>query len=107
MEEIGFEAALEALEHTVEELEGGDLGLDAALAKYEQGVRLLSRCYGMLNGAERAVALLTGVGTSGEPETSPFEATATAGRETPSEIPGPAGREAGPSGEDAEDGIPF
>jgi exodeoxyribonuclease VII small subunit len=81
-EALGFEAALEKLERSVEELEGGELGLDGALAEYEQGVRLLAYCRGLLDGAERRVALLTGLDDSGGPETSPFDVTATLDRES-------------------------
>lgn len=81
--EVGFEVALEQLEQTVGALEGGELGLDGALSTYEQGVRLLRYCYGLLDGAERTVALLKGIGSSGAPELSPFDATATADRELP------------------------
>jgi exodeoxyribonuclease VII small subunit len=85
--DAGFEAALDQLERVVEELEGGALGLDGALAKYEQGVRLLSYCHGLLDGAGRRVAVLTGVDASGTPETAPFDAAATVARDAPSEPP--------------------
>ena len=78
--EIGFEAALEELEGIVEELERGRPDLGAALARYERGVRLLGHCQGLLDGAERSVALLTGVDEAGRPVTSPFDATATDAR---------------------------
>ena len=51
--------------------------MTSALAKYEAGVRLLTQCYGLLEHAERSVALLTGVNGLGEPSTSPFDASAT------------------------------
>ena len=74
----GFEAALEQLEKTVDELESGDLGLDASLAAYERGVGLLVRCHGLLDAAEKRVALLTGVGEDGSAETTPFDESAPA-----------------------------
>jgi exodeoxyribonuclease VII small subunit len=76
----GFEGSLHRLERAVEELEGGDLGLDDALAKYEEGVRLLARCHGLLDAAERKVALLTGVDEDGRPATEPFDAAAAVDR---------------------------
>ena len=85
--EAGFEPALRRLEQVVEELEAGDLGLDGALAKYEEGVRLLARCRGLLDGAERKVALLTGVDAAGAALTIPFDAAATADREPPPTAP--------------------
>src|SRR5690242_8839612 len=86
-ESLGFEAALERLEQTVEALEDGELGLDEALAKYQEGVRLLAHCQGLLEGAERSVAVLTGVDEAGRPETAPFDATATAARVAPADAP--------------------
>lgn len=76
-DEMGFEDALERLGRVVEALESGDLGLDAALLRYEEGVRLLGRCRSLLDTAERRVALLTGVDDDGTPHTEPFDAQAT------------------------------
>ena len=84
---LGFEDAMRKLELAVDDLESGDLGLDGALLRYQLGVRLLSHCYGLLEGAERFVALLDGVDADGTPATSPFDAKATADREA-----GKAGR---------------
>jgi exodeoxyribonuclease VII small subunit len=69
----GFEASLQRLEEAIAALEGGDLGLDEALARYEEGVRLLGRCKDLLDGAERRVELLIGLDGRGNAETSPFE----------------------------------
>ncbi|HWE38769.1 MAG TPA: exodeoxyribonuclease VII small subunit [Isosphaeraceae bacterium] len=79
-EPAGFEDALDALERTVEGLEAGDLGLDAALGEYARGVRLLARCRSLLDAAGRSVALLTGVAADGTPITAPFDDAATDGR---------------------------
>jgi exodeoxyribonuclease VII small subunit len=79
--EIRFEAAVSGLEEIVESLERGEPDLAAALAKYETGVRLLTQCYGLLERADRAVALLAGVDQQGKPVTAPFDATATIERE--------------------------
>jgi exodeoxyribonuclease VII small subunit len=83
--DMEFEAALEQLEQIVDELEQGEGDLTKALARYEQGVRLLTHCHGVLDGAERSVALLMEVDASGRPVTAPFDATATAGREAPAQ----------------------
>jgi exodeoxyribonuclease VII small subunit len=80
--ETRFETALEQLETIVASLERGEPELSAALAKYETGVRLLNQCYGLLERAERSVALLTGVDAQGNPTTAPFDATATIEIET-------------------------
>ncbi|APW62099.1 exodeoxyribonuclease VII small subunit [Paludisphaera borealis] len=75
--EIRFEAALEQLEQIVDALQRGEPELSSALAKYEQGVALLGRCYGLLERAERSVTILTGVNDDGEAVTIPFDAAAT------------------------------
>jgi exodeoxyribonuclease VII small subunit len=72
-----FETAVNQVEKIVESLERGEPDLAVALARYETGVRLLNQCYGLLERAERAVALLTGVDVEGNPITVPFDATAT------------------------------
>ena len=46
-------------------------------------MRLLTQCYGLLERADRAVALLAGVDEQGKPVTAPFDATATIERESP------------------------
>jgi exodeoxyribonuclease VII small subunit len=79
--EIRFEEAVSQLEQIVESLERGEPELATALSKYETGVRLLTQCYDLLEGAERAVALLTGVDEQGNPITAPFDAKASIERE--------------------------
>ncbi len=76
--EIGFEAAVEELERIVEELERGRPDLGPALARYARGVGLLGHCQGLLDGAERSVALLAGVDEAGLAITTPFDASVTA-----------------------------
>jgi exodeoxyribonuclease VII small subunit len=78
--ELDFEAALDELEQIVDNLEAGEPALAEALAKYERGIHLLARCQGLLDGADRTVALLAGVDASGQPLTTPFDTTATADR---------------------------
>src|SRR5882724_6386029 len=79
--EPSFEEALTQLERIVASLERGEPALSVALAKYENGVKLLRHCYLVLDQAEHAVALLTGVDDQGNPLTVPFDATATIARE--------------------------
>lgn len=88
--EIAFEAALAELERIVEALERGGPDLGEALAGYARGVELLGHCQGVLDRAERSVALLTGVDAGGEPITSPFDAAATAAGPIPIPIATPA-----------------
>ena len=75
--EPNFEDALNRIERIVADLERGEPALSAALAKYEDGVKLLRHCYDLLDRAERSVALLTGVDEQGHPVTTPFDARAT------------------------------
>ncbi len=79
--EPSFEQALSQLERIVASLEQGEPELTAALAKYEKGVMLLTRCHRLLDLAEQSVALLTGVDDEGNPLTAPFDATATVTRD--------------------------
>ena len=58
-EEIKFEKALERLEKIVEELETGNIPLDEALKKYEEGVRLSRACSEKLAQAEKKIQTLT------------------------------------------------
>jgi exodeoxyribonuclease VII small subunit len=71
-EPVTFEQSLAELETIVHQLEDGELGLADALARYEQGVKHLKRCYEQLRDAERKIELLTGVGENGTPVTQPF-----------------------------------
>ena len=56
-----FEEALLELERLVQNLEDGQLGLDDALARYEQGVALIKQCHGQLRQAEQRILVLTGM----------------------------------------------
>jgi exodeoxyribonuclease VII small subunit len=47
-----FEATYDRLKQAVEELELGPLPLDAALARYEEGMRLAQLCDAILDQAE-------------------------------------------------------
>jgi len=76
-----FEAALAELEQIVHELEEGQIGLDDSLKRYERGVKLLRRCYGLLEGAERKIELLSGVDSQGNPVTQPLEDVSTLDRD--------------------------
>lgn len=58
-EEIKFEKALERLEKIVEDLEAGNISLDEALKKYEEGVKLSSLCQKRLAQAEKKIEILT------------------------------------------------
>lgn len=59
MKELKFEDALKRLEKIVEELEGGNLGLEESLKKYEEGVQLSQFCTKKLNEAQKKVQILS------------------------------------------------
>ena len=69
--ELGFDAVVAKLRAVVERLETGQLGLEEALAVYEQGVALARRGHQLLDAAEKKVELL--VSASGTIETAPLD----------------------------------
>jgi exodeoxyribonuclease VII small subunit len=56
---LSFEKAIEKLEKLVDELETGDLPLDKALAKFEEGIKLSRLCQQKLDETEKKVSMLT------------------------------------------------
>lgn len=71
--ELTFEESLAELEGVVAALEGGELGLDEALAEYERGVERLGQCHRQLAAAAERIALLSGVDAEGNPLTEPLD----------------------------------
>lgn len=55
---INLEKSLEDLEALVEELEGGDLPLEKAMKKFEEGIKLTRGCQAALKEAEQRVEIL-------------------------------------------------
>ena len=55
---INLEKSLAELETLVEELESGDLPLEAAMKKFEQGIKLTRGCQAALKEAEQKVEIL-------------------------------------------------
>ncbi len=53
-----FEKAMEQLEKIVKELEDGDLPLEKAMKKFEQGIKLTRFCSKKLDDTERKINLL-------------------------------------------------
>ncbi|MBU0605548.1 MAG: exodeoxyribonuclease VII small subunit [Candidatus Omnitrophica bacterium] len=56
--EMKFEESLKRLEKIVQELENGDLPLDEACEKYEEGIRLSKACAKKLEQAKKRVEIL-------------------------------------------------
>lgn len=53
-----FEEAMKQLEEIVQELEGGDLPLETAMKRFEEGMRLSRFCSGQLDETERKITVL-------------------------------------------------
>ena len=60
-----FEQSLKALEKIVDDLEDGDLPLEKALQKFDEGMALSRQCGALLDETEKKVAQLLG----SDPET--------------------------------------
>lgn len=67
-----FEQTLNELEKIVAQLEDGELGLDEALSRYEDGIRLIKECQTRLQQVEQRVLVLTKVESEGQPILQPF-----------------------------------
>lgn len=70
--ELKFEKVLERLEKIVEDLESGNIPLEDALKKYEEGVKLSRLCSQKLAQAETKIEVLTRT-LSGVLETKPLD----------------------------------
>lgn len=60
MEKLTFEEALQSLEAIVRGLESGNLTLDEALVKFQEGIQVSRICHLRLEEAERKIDLLVG-----------------------------------------------
>lgn len=74
MAEIKFEEALKKLEKIVEDLEKGDLSLDEALKKYQDGIELSRACSQRLENAKKKIDVLV-KNKKSEFELKPLEGT--------------------------------
>ncbi len=52
-----FEETLKKLESIVDDLEGGNISLDKAVNKYQEGMSLSKQCLDLLNKAEKKVQI--------------------------------------------------
>jgi exodeoxyribonuclease VII small subunit len=68
-----FEQAMERLEAIVDELEGGQLTLEASIARYEEGMRLSRQLTVRLDEAEKRIERLVEAGNGAPPTTEPLE----------------------------------
>ena len=67
-----FEDALDELERILGEIEGGHVGLEESLLKYERGTFLINHCRGVLASAEKQIELLN-KSTDGGVDAVPME----------------------------------
>ncbi|MDD5669625.1 MAG: exodeoxyribonuclease VII small subunit [Candidatus Omnitrophica bacterium] len=72
MGEMKFEESLKKLEKIVEDLEKGDLSLDEALKKYQEGIDLSRSCSQRLENAKKKIDILT-KNKKGEFDLKPLE----------------------------------
>lgn len=79
MAEIKFEDALKNLEKIVDDLEGGNLSLDDALGKYEEGIKLSKLCAKKLEVAKKKVEILL-KSEDGSVELKPFDENMAEGK---------------------------
>ncbi len=70
-DEAKFEDLVAQVEQALQQLEGGELPLEDALHRYEEGVASLRKCYEILKKAEKKVQLLTE--RDGEVSEKPFQ----------------------------------
>jgi exodeoxyribonuclease VII small subunit len=68
---INLEKSLADLEELVEELESGDLPLETAMKKFEEGIKLTRGCQAALKDAEQKVQIL--LKSAGGEELTDFE----------------------------------
>ncbi len=71
---VSFEQALAQLEQIVSAIEGGQVGLEESLAKYEQGMALVKKCRTLLESAEKRIEMISQ--TDSGLTTAPLEDTA-------------------------------
>jgi len=72
MAKENFENAMKRLETIVQELEEGDLSLEASLTAFEEGMKLLKFCSAKLEEVEKKVTLLVRE-SGGKPTQVPFD----------------------------------
>lgn len=68
-----FEDALERLETITDELESGDLSLEASLKKFEEGIKLAHFCNSKLDECQHKVSML--LEKDGSLTETPFKVT--------------------------------
>ena len=70
---VNLEKSIADLETLVDELESGDLPLEKAMKKFEEGIKLTRQCQAALKEAEQKVEVLV-QSAGGEEALEPFDA---------------------------------
>jgi len=68
-----FEQSMKQLEQIVQDLESGDLSLEKAIKKFEEGIQLSKFCSKKLEETEKKISILL-KDTNGEITEAPFQA---------------------------------
>jgi len=79
-----FEQSIKQLEEIVQELESGDLALEKALKKFEEGIQLSKFCSRTLDETEQKISLLI-KDQNGEVLEEPFAANSVGQADPPAE----------------------
>ncbi|MGZ9586163.1 exodeoxyribonuclease VII small subunit [Paenibacillus marinisediminis] len=79
IQSLSFEAAMERLEHIVQQLESGDVPLEQAIELFQEGMLLSNSCSAKLEQVERRIEMLTE--QDGEWKRQPFQPEAGDGNE--------------------------
>lgn len=74
---VSFEELVEKIEGFVRELETGELGIEDAIARYEEGVGAIMACRKILDEAEKKIEMLV-AGRDGGYKAEPFNPGAAA-----------------------------
>ena len=85
MSEMKFEEALKKLEKIVGDLENGNIPLDEALEKYQEGMRLSGVCQKKLEAAKKKVEILLKA-EDGSFELKPFDEKSVDGEEDAKDV---------------------
>lgn len=72
--QLGFEGSLKRLEEIVEWMESGEADLDAMIALFEEGQRLVKTCTAKLNEVEKKIEQIT-QDSAGKVTVEPLELT--------------------------------
>ena len=107
MKDIGFEEALKKLEDIVSGLESGDVKLEEAIKKYEEGLKLSALCTKKLDEIQNRIDVLTKKSDGGY-EIDNFEkAEEVVSEETPEHSDEPVKKARKKSSKREQGGLPF